>query len=108
MTTSILTIVLVFAVVARTVRLVTTDQIFEPFRQWVINRLGVEHQVTYLVHCQWCLSVWFGIVGAVVVTVVAPVPGVNPAIQIVGLAALFSYLTGVLGERFGAQVGGEA
>lgn len=108
MTTAILTAVLLFAVVARVTRLLTTDQLFEPARQWVIEHCGVEHWFTYLVHCQWCLSVWVGTAAAGVAVWLAPFPEVNPAVQVVGMAALYSYLTGALGERFGAQVGGEA
>lgn len=110
MTVSLLTILLVFAAVARATRLFTTDQIIEPIRLKIIERFGVDSQITYLAHCQWCLSVWLGLVGAIIVALVAPLPDVNLAVQIVGLTAAYSYLTGVLGERFGAQIdqGGEA
>lgn len=110
MTASILTIILVFAAVARVTRLLTTDQIFEPVRMWIINRRGVDSQITYLAHCQWCMSVWIGAIGSAIAVIVAPLPDVHPAIQVVGLSAAFSYATGALAERYGAQVsdGGEA
>lgn len=108
MVTSLLTLVLIVGTVARLTRLLTTDQLFEPPRMWIIKRFGVDSQITYLAHCQWCLSVWLGVIGAVVFVLVEPLPGVNIAVQVVGVTAITSYLTGILGERWGAQVGGEA
>ncbi|MCM6774996.1 DUF1360 domain-containing protein [Nocardia sp. CDC159] len=44
--------------VARLTRLVTRDKITEPIRAALIQRLGTGSQLTYLVHCAWCTSVW--------------------------------------------------
>ena len=111
MTSFLLSSVLVFAVVARVTRLVTVDQIFEWFRLWVFEKRPAGSPLTYLVFCQWCMSVWVGAIGAVVVVLLHPAPDVNVWVQGVGLAAAFSFGTGVLGEHYGARTddeGGEA
>lgn len=45
----------------RLTRLVTADAIMQPLRDWVANRGRA--RLTYLVACDWCLSIW-----------IAPVP----------------------------------
>lgn len=66
-TATALTVTLLTALaLVRATRLVTEDQIFKPFRLWLVDRLGQDSQVTYLFFCRWCLSVWLGaIAGAV-------------------------------------------
>ena len=46
----------------RLVKLVRDDRITEPARQAVIDRQGPPERskVTYLLHCPWCLSIYFG------------------------------------------------
>lgn len=46
--------------VARLTRLVTTDKIGQPIRQWMLDRRGSDSAVTYLVFCSWCMSLWIG------------------------------------------------
>lgn len=62
MTTPVLVVVLVLAVlsVARLTRIVTIDQIFAPVRDVVRRRLGADSQITYLIFCPWCMSIWIG------------------------------------------------
>lgn len=50
--------------VARITRLVTTDKISEPVRVAVAQRLREGNAVAYLLHCQWCVSVWVGVPAA--------------------------------------------
>ena len=46
----------------RLVKLIRDDRITEPARQAVIDRQGPPERskVTYLLHCPWCLSIYFG------------------------------------------------
>lgn len=55
----LLLVVLVLAV-ARTSRLITTDELFLFVRTFVIRRFGEESKMTTLVMCNYCISVWFG------------------------------------------------
>lgn len=43
---------------ARVTRLITDDYITRHARAWVIYRFGPNHDLTYLVGCPWCLSIW--------------------------------------------------
>lgn len=95
----------------RVTRVVTTDQISEPPRLWLINRLGPDHMLVYLVHCQWCVSVWVGAAAAAGAVLLADgMPGdVHPVWVAAGLTAAYSWVTGALAERVGViGSGGEA
>lgn len=106
MTPYILTVFLVAFAVVRVTRLFTIDQLFDSWRSWWLDKYGVTGFV-YLIHCPWCLSVWFGTAGAGVVQLVAPPPGINPVVNVVGLAAAYSLLTGVFCVHYGDAEGGE-
>lgn len=80
---------------ARITRLITADQIFQPFRDFILRRWGVESQVTYFVHCPWCVGVWVAVILAVVAWFT--VPGEWPVTAwwgIPGMAAGMSWLNG--------------
>ena len=79
--------------VARVTRFVVADQLTEGFRAWVINRFGSESNLAYLVHCNWCTSIWAGV----------PIVGAAFTLQhwvtymiLTWLAA--SHVTGLLGQ----------
>lgn len=46
----------------RLVKLVRDDQLTQPLRDAIVERRGApdESRISYLVHCPWCLSVYFG------------------------------------------------
>lgn len=48
----------VIGATARLTKLVTTDEIALPFRQWVINGFGPMSFGARLILCKWCVSVW--------------------------------------------------
>lgn len=48
------------AAAARLTRLVVDDEITRPFREWVEAQTGEDSQLTYLVNCPYCVSVWAG------------------------------------------------
>lgn len=45
---------------ARITRLITTDRITEAPRNAVLSRLPADGLLAYLVHCDWCASVYVG------------------------------------------------
>lgn len=102
MTESFITIALIFMVVARLTRIITTDRITEKPRLALVTRLGPDSGLVYLAHCQWCMSVWLGAIGAGIAVWLAPIPGIDLWVQGVGLAAAFSYGTGWMAEQFAA------
>lgn len=58
---------LVTLAVARVTRLTTTDRIpGTKIRRWVTNRFGEDAEITYLVHCDWCASMWIALPAALV------------------------------------------
>lgn len=48
----------VIGATARLTKLVTTDEIMLPFRQWVINKYGPMSFWSKLILCRWCVSAW--------------------------------------------------
>lgn len=84
---------------ARLTRLMTADRVTLPIRQAIVRRWGPSSAVGYLVHCRWCVSMYFGL--PVAAAVVAAVPALRPtgwtAVLTVGLLWLaYSHLTGLL------------
>ncbi len=61
---TLLVLVLFTLTVARLTRLITTDKLLEPLRNWVTQKRGPDSQLTYLVHCTWCTSMWIAFAGA--------------------------------------------
>lgn len=59
-------------VVTRVTRLLTIDRVFQPARDWVVDRKGVGSALTYFVHCPWCVGLWLSVVAAVGVWFTAP------------------------------------
>jgi hypothetical protein len=55
-----ITLILLGLTTARLTRLVTTDVITEPARVAVIQRLGVDSKISYLINCDWCSSIYVG------------------------------------------------
>ena len=103
MTAYILTAVLAALVVVRVTRLLTIDQLFDGWRSWWLDRYGPGNGFVYLLHCPWCLSVWFGAAAAAVVEWLAPAPGVHPAVNVAGLAAAYSLAAGVFCAHYGGD-----
>lgn len=96
------TLLLSVLAVARLTRIVTIDKVCEPFRKWLIRRLGARSMVVYLHHCPWCYSIWVGAVVGVLLWWVTPV---GEVLQQEGLAwwwavpmyvLVASWFTGVL------------
>lgn len=88
--TWLLTLLTVLAV-ARGTRLVNEDIIFDTPRNWLLDR-APDSKVAVFVTCPWCVSIWVGGVGAVLVYFWHR----EPVIQIGLLALASSQLTGLL------------
>jgi hypothetical protein len=52
------TLAVIALATARLTRLVTTDRITETPRNALVRRLGAESKLAYLVHCDWCSSIY--------------------------------------------------
>ena len=104
MTAPYLAIVLLVAVlsVARLTRIVTIDQIFAPVRDAVRGRLGADSQITYLLFCPWCFSIWVGAAVGSVLWWGTPVggslvvEGVEWRVGVPAFTLVSSWATGVL------------
>jgi hypothetical protein len=54
----IICLIVAWMAVARLSMLITQDQITIGYRQWIIRRFGEGSKMEYLVHCDWCTSIW--------------------------------------------------
>ena len=96
---NVLELVVLVLAVARTSRLITTDELFLFVRTYVIRRFGEESKMTTLTFCPWCISVWFGIPMAALTFLAVDAPkyvAMTWYILLTGLAA--SYVTGLLAK----------
>lgn len=77
----------------RVARLLTVDQIAQPFRDRVVARAGLASNWAYLVTCPWCMSIWTSppIVAAAVVWP-------TNRVVLVALASLTASLVAGLGQ----------
>lgn len=57
---STLTVLLTIGAIIRITRMVVADEISRPIRLKVALRVGVNHPITTLLTCTWCMSVWIG------------------------------------------------
>ena len=96
MTTLITLLVLLLATI-RVTRLIVTDKLSEPFRQFLVDKLGAGSWITYLFWCAWCSGFWVSLAatGAAWATTSLPAYIALPAwagVPVVALAA--SYIVG--------------
>lgn len=84
-------------VTARLTRLITRDQILHPVRRRLILRWGMDSMLSYLITCDWCVSIWMG---AAVATVGAET-GLWPRWAAIPLCLAYSYVAGYLASREG-------
>lgn len=100
---TVTTLLLAMLATARLTRLVTTDRIFLAPRAWalrgLIRRYGEDHLLSYLLVCDWCVSVYTG--GAVAYAWV--VAGETLWFQAPVAALALSYAAGWLASREGGE-----
>lgn len=80
--------------VARVTRLVTSDYLTAPVRQWVVLKLGTTSKGAYLITCDWCTSLWIAAAAAPL----AYWHSTNPWYLIPAIALAFSYIVGFLAQ----------
>ena len=80
---------------ARVTRLVTTAKIAEPMRVAVIKRLKPRGMPAYLIVCDWCVSVYAGLV----VTGAWYAWGGTRGFQLTSVALTLSYVAGFLNSK---------
>ncbi len=80
---------------ARITRLITTDTVTASVRAAVVQRLGAESKLAYLVHCDWCVSIYVGTATATA----WQATGGSAWFQIPALALAASHLTGFMASR---------
>ena len=84
---------------ARLTVLVTDDYITRHFRAFFIRRLGPDHDVSYLVGCPWCVSMY--VCGGLFT--LAWFYGTHPGFIIPAAALTASYLIGAAATLLGAE-----
>lgn len=100
--TALLWGVLVTLALSRLTRILTIDKISEPFRLWIAERRPEGSQLTYLLFCPWCLSVWLAAPAWTALYLATPFGDATAAtglpwwVTIPTLTLLTSYITGLL------------
>lgn len=90
-----ISLALVALATARITRLITTDTVAAQLRAAVVQRLGAESKLTYLIHCDWCVSIYVGTATATA----WHATGGSAWFQIPALALAVSHITGFLASR---------
>jgi hypothetical protein len=98
----LLLVVLGALATARLTRLLTADQLTEPARRRLLQRVQEGGRLEYLMVCRWCASVWVGL--PVALAVVAAAPDLRPSLAVGALVAAlltlaYSHITGLLAVR---------
>jgi len=91
-TVFVLTVIMAMLAVTRITRLVTTDQLTVRLRQLVVRRWHEESWQVYLVHCDWCSSMW---VALLVMPATVLLAGGSWLLAVLSVPAA-SYVTGFL------------
>lgn len=94
MTSFLLSLFLLGAVVVRVTRLFAVDELMRPWRDFWLGRLGAASKINYLMWCPWCLGVWFAAPAAGVLVWLNPAPDVHLAIQFLGAGAAMALAAG--------------
>ena len=82
---------------ARLTRMVTSDRLFLAPRAWLLRWLKEDGLTSYLVVCDWCVSVYVGAGVAAALSWMGYLPWAQAPIA----ALAFSYAAGFLAERTG-------
>jgi hypothetical protein len=85
---------------ARVTRLITKDRISLPVRAWAVRRWGPSRGPGYLLHCQWCTSMYVAPLAAAAVLWLVPAYRLDWWAQTLTVGALlsltYSMVTGLL------------
>ena len=81
MSVIVLSLVVGALAVARLSRLLTTDRLTIAYRRFFVNKYGTNSMPSYLVHCDWCTSMWLAIP-------IMPVAALFPYPWVIGILAV--------------------
>lgn len=89
----IISLVAAVLAVARLTRLFTADRVTLAVRRSIVNKWGGDSWGSYLIHCPWCLGLWFAIP-------IMPVAVLFPNRWVIAALAIpaGSYLVGLLSQ----------
>ena len=87
-----ITLAVIALATARLTRLVTTDKITETPRNALVRWLGAESKTAYLIHCDWCSSIYTG-------AGVTALVWWQPQTVWIAVALAASHVTGYLASR---------
>lgn len=94
-TTYLIAFLISFGAALRVTRLITTDVITQPFRDWIGRTFGFESKVAELIHCPWCSGFWVCLVTwPLTVAAGANIPGLHDSFEIAGGVLALSLLVG--------------
>lgn len=54
----LVTVLLIVGATARITRLLTIDELLRKPRNYIVDRFGEDHLVSYQVRCPWCIAPW--------------------------------------------------
>lgn len=77
----VLSLVMAALAVARLSRLFTTDRLTTSYRRFFVNKYGPDSMPSYLVHCDWCTSMWWALP-------IMPVAALFPYPWVIGIFAV--------------------
>ena len=95
--TALITFLVLLLATIRVTRLIVADKLSEPFRQFLVDKLGVESWITYLFWCAWCSGFWVSLASSAIAWYVG---GLQPFVSlpawfaIPAIALGMSYITG--------------
>lgn len=91
MSVIVLSLVTAVLAVCRLTVLFTKDRLTIGYRRWVVNKWGPDSMPSYLVHCEWCTSMWLAIP-------IMPVAALFPYPWVIGILAVpaASLITGLI------------
>jgi hypothetical protein len=84
-------LVVIALAVVRLTGLVIEDEVTEPIREWVLDRVPDDGKLAYLITCPWCVSIYLGAVAAPL----AWWHSDNPAVMLVAIALAMSQISGM-------------
>lgn len=90
---TLVSLALVALATARVTRLVTVDVVMQPVRKRIVDRMGVDSKLSYLIVCDWCVSMYIGTIIALL-TAFGP-----PDVEWVWVALSSSYVAGWLNNK---------
>ena len=94
---TLIALIIITGATIRITRLITTDKISEPLRQWVTHHNGEKGWFTFLIHCPWCTGYWIALPATITAWYLTNLPtyvDLTPWAAIPALWSTLAYTTG--------------